>query len=360
MNNTPTPVVSESLRPYIDRKVIPGAVVAVANVDRMLALEAIGSADLSGNPMPVDAMFWIASMTKPINASAVMMLVDEGKICVDDPVEKYLPEFKAQWLVLGGDDDCQLLRRPKNPLRVRHLLGHTGGLPFRSPMEPPAQDVLSLVDAIRIYAQTPLQSEPGAKYAYGNVGPNTAGRIVEVVSGLAYEEFMQKRVFDALGMSDTTFFPTAEQIRRMAQVVKPNADATALEAGFNPWVTAPLDAGNRKPFPGGGLFSTASDIAKFGRMILGRGVWQGRRLISEATLDRFTQTQPGECPDGVHGMGFAVGDIIGHGGAYSTNVTIDHKTGLVMVYMVQLQGTLADAGAGLGAFRTRAAEVYRR
>ena len=146
--------------------------------------------------MRTDALFWIASLAKPMTAAALMMLVDEGQMQLDDPVETYLPEFKGQWLA-----------RPKRPVTVRHLLSHTSGLPFTSALEAPTLDRLPLRDAVQSYAMTPLQFEPGSHYRYSNAGFNTAGRLIEVVSGLPYEEFMRRRLFTPLGMTDTYFKP---------------------------------------------------------------------------------------------------------------------------------------------------------
>ena len=122
-----------------------------------------------------------------------MILVDEGKIALDDPVAKYLPEFRDLWVAAERDGEHVLLKRPKRPITVRDVLSHTSGMPFSSAMENPTLDGLPLRVAVKSYAMTPLQTEPGTKYAYSNAGINTAARILEVVSGMPYEEFLQKR-----------------------------------------------------------------------------------------------------------------------------------------------------------------------
>src|SRR6202023_2783395 len=127
------------------------------------------------------------------------------------------------------DAEHVLLRRPAHPITVREVLNHTSGLPFKSPMEEPTLDGLPLRDAVRSYALVPLQFEPGTKYQYSNAGINTAGRIIEVVSMMPYEEFMDKRLFGPLGMKDTTFWPNEEQLARLAKSYPPNADKTGLE-----------------------------------------------------------------------------------------------------------------------------------
>src|SRR5260370_37175557 len=125
--------------------------------DKVLDVETVGWTDLAGKkPMRADSLFWIASMSKPITATALMMLVDEGKVSVDDPVEKYLPEFKEQWPAAERDKDRLLLRRPHHPITVRNILTHTSGMPATSAMEKPTLDLLRLRDAVRSYAMTPL------------------------------------------------------------------------------------------------------------------------------------------------------------------------------------------------------------
>lgn len=178
------------LQPFIDRHELAGAVILVASKDKVLSLDAVGFSDVAAHKqMQTDSLFWIASQSKPMTATAMMMLVDEGKICLDDPVEKYLPEFKGQMLVAGQDGAHTLLKKPSHPITVKEILSHTSGLPFLSRVEHKI-DTYSLPEAAISYALTPLKFEPGTQYAYGNAGINAAGRIIEVVSGMPYEEFM--------------------------------------------------------------------------------------------------------------------------------------------------------------------------
>src|SRR5262249_48616016 len=153
----------------------------------------------------------------------------------------------------------------------RDCLRHTSGMPFGSALESPTIDKLLLKDAVRSYSITPLQYEPGTKYVYSNAGINTAGRIVEVVSGMSYEEFMAKRLFAPLGMADTTWRPSAEQMKRLAKTYHPTKDGKDLEPMAIAPLAQPLTDPTRQPCPGGGLFSTARDVALFGQMILRGG-----------------------------------------------------------------------------------------
>ncbi len=154
--------VASSLEPFIQAGTIAGAVTLVAGRDRVLALDAVGFADRAARaPMRTDALFWIASQTKPMTASALMMLVDEGSLRLDDPVERYLPEFRELWLAAERDPSHVLLRKPRHPITVREILSHTSGMPFASALEQPTLDMLPLRAAAGSYAITALDFEPG-------------------------------------------------------------------------------------------------------------------------------------------------------------------------------------------------------
>jgi CubicO group peptidase (beta-lactamase class C family) len=202
-------VLAPALQRFVEDGTIPGAVVLVASPDKVLALETLGVADLrTKEPMRADAMFWIASMTKPMTAMALMMCVEEGKLSIDDPVEKHLPEFRNQWLIAEKSPARAVVVKPKRPVTVKDLLTHTSGLTSNSPLDKAALDTLTLREAVITYALTPLRFEPGSEWSYCNPGINTLGRLVEVASGKPFAEFMQERFFDPLGMKDTTFWPT--------------------------------------------------------------------------------------------------------------------------------------------------------
>jgi CubicO group peptidase (beta-lactamase class C family) len=350
--------IAAALQPFVDRHALAGAVTLVADKDKVLSLQAVGFADVAaGKPLRPDALFWIASQSKPITATALMMLVDEGKVRLEDPVEHYLPEFKGQWLVAERGRDHLLLKRPKHPITVREILSHTSGLPFKSALEQPTLDLLPLRVAVRSYAMTPLQFEPGTSYQYANAGINTAGRILEFVSGMPYEEFLQQRLFGPLGMKDTTFWPDGEQLTRLAKSYKPNADKTGLEETTITQLKYPLSDRSRQPMPAGGLFSTARDVGRFCQMILNGGTFGGKRYLSEAAVKQMTSKQTGPGIKQGYGLGWATGGAtFGHGGAYATNMTIDSKRGVITVFMVQHAGFPGDGGKSQAAFRKAAEE----
>jgi CubicO group peptidase (beta-lactamase class C family) len=354
--------IAAALQPFVDRHALAGAVTLVADKDKILSVETVGFADVAASkPMGADSVFWIASQSKPMTATALMMLVDEGKVRLDDPVEKYLPEFKGQWLAVERDNKHVLLKRPEHPITVREILSHTSGMPFKSAMEEPTLDLLPLREAVRSHAMTPLEFEPGSKYQYSNAGINTAGRIIEVASGNDYAEFMQKRLFEPLGMKDTTFWPSSEQLARLAKSYRPNAAKTDLEETTVTQLRYPLDDHKRQPMPAGGLFSTARDVGRFCQMILGHGVFEGKRYLSEASVEQMTTKQTGKHLKDGYGLGWSTGGgRFGHGGAYSTNMTIDPARGLITVFMVQHAGFPRDGNRSQAAFEQAALARFGR
>lgn len=355
------PKLAAALQPFVDSHTLAGAVLLVADKDKVLDVETVGYCDVDAQkPMRPDNVFWIASQSKPITAAALMMLVDEGKVKLDDPVEKYLPEFKGQWWAAEKDADHVLLKKPSHPITVRNVLSHTSGLPFKSPLEEPTLDQLPLAVAVRSYAMTPLIFDPGKGYQYSNAGINTAGRIIEVVSGMPYEDFLDKRLFGPLGMKDTTFWPNEEQLARLAKSYKQNAEKTGLEEITIGQLKYPLnDRQRRYPMPAGGLFSTAHDVARFCQMVLNGGTFEGRRILSEAAVKEMTSRQTPDTLKENYGLGWATGGNVGHGGAFATNMSIDVGRGLITVYMVQHAGP-PEVGKAHGVFVNAAQQAFAK
>jgi CubicO group peptidase (beta-lactamase class C family) len=341
------------LQPLVEDRTFAGAVTLIATKDLIVYLKAVGFRDYSARaPMTTDSLFWIASTSKPMTATALMMLVDEGKVSLDDPVEKYLPEFKGQMVRQRKADaahDAQKSSIPatppvlvpaNHPIRVREILSHTSGLPFKSTAQPGALDLLPLKEAVRSFAAEPLEFQPGTDYAYSNEGLNTAARIIEVVSGIPYEQFMQERLFTPLGMKDTTFWPTTEQLQRLAKTYKADERTKDLiELPINQ-LTYPLDdRQHRHPMPAGGLFSTAEDVLKFCQMILNGGTLNGKQYISTKSLHEMTSRQNGGLGGKEYGLGWTVSkDSIGHGGAFKNGMEIWVAEGRILIFMVQQDG----------------------
>jgi CubicO group peptidase (beta-lactamase class C family) len=335
--------ISERLRPFIDQREIVGAVTLVATPDRIVHLDTQGSADISpATLMLPETIFWIASMTKPILATLVLMLQDEGKLSVDDPVEKYLPEFGTLKTADG---------KPAR-ITIRHLLTHTSGLNEISGAE--AGKVKNLAGLIPLYVAKPVRFEPGTKWMYCQSGINTAARIVEVVSGMPFDEFAQRRLFDPLGMKDTTFYLTDQQLPRLAKSYHRTDKGDLQPASIGILYGKSPTSRERFPAANGGLFSTASDYARFCQMILSDGAYQGKRYLKPESVKRMTTIQTGDLKTGfTPGNGWGLGWCVvrepqgvtamlspgsfGHGGAYGTQAWIDPVKRRIYILMVQRQ-----------------------
>ncbi len=350
-----------SIQGFIDKNELAGAVMLVATNNKILAVETNGWADIEKQkPMKADSVFWIASQSKPITAAALMLLVDEGRVSLDDPVEKFLPEFRGQMVIAEKDKDHILWRKPKHPITVRNILAHTSGLPFRSPIEVPTLDRLSLADRVRSYAMGGLDFEPDSKYQYSNEGINIAGRIIEVVSGKTFEAFLEDRLLRPLGMKDTSFWPTESQTNRIAKAYKPGPSNKGLVETKIEQLQYPLgNRTERTAMPAGGLFATAKDLARFYQMLLNKGMVDNQQLLSQASVAALVQKQtPPNLRDN-YGLGFSVGpNHFGHGGAYSTNSSADSKSGLILVWLVQHAGFPGEGGKSHDAFRKEAQLLF--
>ena len=367
------PQVSGAMQKAVQEGEISGAVTMVVTKDKILHCEATGLADIDRKePMRPESLFWIASMTKPVTAVAVLMLQDAGKLKVSDPVAKYIPEF-ANLKTPSG--------RPAG-LTIAQLLTHTSGL-GEAPREGAAQ-AKTLADLVPLFLAAPMQYEPGAKWSYTQSGINVASRIVEVVSGQSFDVFVQERILDPLGMKSTTFYPSRKHGLHLATGYKKNANSGALEAvpplrGFGTEGHPPL--GN------GGLFSTGPDYARFCQMLLGGGSLQGKRYLSPEAMKLLTIVQTGDLPTGFfqserfgnHGnnYGWGIGTCIlrtphpgvaamlspgtfGHGGAWGTQAWIDPVRGVAFVLMVQRADfPNSDASEVRRAFQQAAVEAIK-
>ena len=344
-----------ALQKYVDNNTVAGVVAAIGSREGIIASEAIGSLNREQKlAMPVDAVFRIASMTKPITAIAIMMLVDEGRLSVDDPVEKHLLEFKGQLLIESKEEEKVVLKKPARAILIRDLLTHTSGLPGGFPAgisDHYFRRQLTLGEAVAISSQRPLEFEPGTKWAYCNAGIDTLGRIVEVVSGMPFEQFLERRLFFPLGMFDTTFYPNDEQLQRLAALYE-NKDGKLNPTGFQ--LIGPTKNA-RHPIPAGGLFSTAHDLGHLYRLMLTRGAIGELRLLSEKSVDEMTKLQIGDLaggftpgvsmgfgwqvtrkPEGVHEM-MSAGSF-GHGGAFGTQGWIDPVKDVFVILLIQRTG----------------------
>jgi CubicO group peptidase (beta-lactamase class C family) len=343
------------MQEFVDRQDIAGAVTVVGRRSGVVSVEAVGRLDIENDrAMPKDAIFRIASMTKPITAIGIMILADEGQLAVDDPVERHLPEFRGPMLVASRTADTVTLKKPARAITVRDLLTHTSGMPGGAP--PGLSDLYTrrsrtLAEAVMAFSQRPLEFEPGSKWAYCNAGIDTLGRIIEVASGKSYEEFLHERVFEPLGMNDTTCFLRPNQRGRLAGLYD-KKDGKLVPAA-NAIIGVGEDA--RYPLPAGGLCSTGADLARLYQMMLHRGEYNGRRIVSESAVATMTTLQTGDLTTGfTPGMGFGFGWAVvrepqgvtamlspgtyGHGGAFGTQGWIDPHKDLFVILLIQRVG----------------------
>jgi CubicO group peptidase (beta-lactamase class C family)/acetyl esterase/lipase len=334
-------VIRERMGQSITAREIAGAVTLVATPDRVIHLDASGHASLEpSEPMQTDAIFWIASMSKPVLATLLLMLQDEGLLSVDDPVEKYLPEFK----------DLKTADGKPARVTIRHLLTHTSGMGEISAAQ--ARECRTLADAIPLYITRPVAFTPGSKWAYCQSGINTGGRIAEVVTGEPLDKLLQRRLFGPLGMKDTTFYLTEQQLPRLARSYR-RTDKGELEPTAIGFLHGKSPTSrDRFPAPNGGLFSTAADYARFCQMVLRGGELDGKRYLKPETVKLMTTIQTGDLKTGfTPGNGWGLGWCVvrepqgitamlspgsfGHGGAYGTQAWIDPAAKRIYILMVQ-------------------------
>jgi len=339
---------------YVDRQQTAGTVTLVARKGKVISLEAVGWQDREAKlPMKADSIFQIASMTKPVTAMGIAMLEEEGKLSIEDPVEKHLPEFRGQQIIQKREGSTITLGKPSRLITIKDLLTHTSGLRGGSP--PGFGDLYAkrnrtLAEATIAISQWPLEFEPGTKWAYCNTGIDTLGRIIEVCSGKTYEAFLEERLFRPLGMKDTFFYPDPEQKKRVATLYKKDKDGLARSENFLG------DAvGGKFPLPAGGMFSTAPDMVKLYQMVLDKGISDGKRYLSEAAIEKMTRNHTGDLRAGftdgiVMGLGWQVvgsptgvtemlsPGTFGHGGAFGTQGWIDPRKEMIFILMVQRSG----------------------
>jgi len=325
-----------AMQQAVQAKQAAGVVTLVMEAGKVVHHSAIGMADIGkGIKMEKDALFWIASMTKSVNASAIMILADEGKLTLDEPASRWLPELAKVRL-----DDGSV---PIKPITLRMLLSHTAGIAF--PPRKPSDGAISLKSYVASLIKTPLAFQPGSAYEYG-FGPTIAGRILEIVSGMKYETFLQMRLFGPLGMKDTQFNPDEPHRARIAQTYKMDEDTQELVIGYNPFITSDARVTHMVE-PSGGLFSTAADMGRFYAMIAAGGELDGVPILSKKAVKDMTEPVFAGGKSLNYACGWQVNTekqrtcsampvgSYGHGGAFATNGWIDPVHQIATVFLVQ-------------------------
>jgi CubicO group peptidase (beta-lactamase class C family) len=356
------------MKEYVDAGKTAGVVTLVARHGKVAAFDAVGYQDLESKaPMKSDTIFRIASVTKPITCAGIMTLVDEGRVSTLDPVEKFLPEFKGLKVNPCGTRaglNCSAVT-PARPVNLLDLMTHASGLPGSAPAGSAAP--ATLTESVARVSRATLLFEPGTEWNYSNIGIAALGRVIEVVSGKSFEQFMAERIFEPLAMKDTTFFVPAEKESRVASVYSYEADGlkrvTMQRAKF--------------PAPEGGLFSTANDLARFHQMILNKGMLDTRRVLSAAAVEAMTTSQTGTIKAGFapgvgHGFGFevvretlgtyrynSIGSFV-KGGAYRTYGFGDPTKDLIGILLMQRTNGGGDVADEINSFLALAAAAIER
>ncbi len=364
--------ISKAVQQSIDDKRIAGAVTLVARHGHVVWFKAQGMSDREASkPMRPDSIFRICSMSKPITSVAVMMLYEEGKFLLEDPISKYLPEFKDQKVLVKPANGKPYTIPATREITIRDLLRHTSGLTYNwngdlGPLYEKANVAAGLLpydgtigDSVKRLAPLPLLFNPGERFEY-SLSVDVLGRLVEVVSGKPLDEFFRTRIFEPLGMKDASFFPPENKLDRLT-----TAYTYYDEKGLNRFPDTPITEGTfsysadypykgaKKLFSGGGgLTSTAEDYARFCQMMLNGGKWGNTRLLSRKSVELMTHDQLGKIgPEQAFGLGFGVAGVktpleeLGTPGSYSwggffyTAFSIDPKEELVIVFMGQLHPT---------------------
>jgi CubicO group peptidase (beta-lactamase class C family) len=347
-----------AMQRFVDDHTVAGVVTLVADGGKVIESNAYGMADIdAGRKMQKDTIFQIMSMTKPVTAIGIMMLAEEGKLALRDPVEQYLPEFRNQRVATNVGPDSGRLGAPEHPITIRDLMTHTAGIQDAAPAsihDYPQLMNVPLADVVKALARQPLLFQPGTQWSYSSPGIEILGRIIEVCSGQKYEDFIASRILKPLGMKDSFFFPPADKLDRIAMVYV-KREGRLVPAGGSILAGDPAKhrAGAVFPAPGWGLYSTAEDLLHLYRMMLNKGVYEGHRYLSTFSVRMMTEPHT----TGIHPVGWMIGadyglawEVVtqplgelaghlkgayGHGGAFGTQGWIDPASGVISIMLIQ-------------------------
>lgn len=361
--------INQLVQRYVDAGQVTGAITMVSRKGQVAHFEAQGLMDLEAKtPMRKDAIFRMASMSKPITGVAILMLMEEGKLRLGDPVSRFIPEFKGAKVAIARAAAAAAPAGQPRPepeiypvpaerdITIRDLMTHTSGLESGGAGTRPGARLAprSTASNLAAYVPTlgavPLDFQPGSQWRYSALaGIEVLGRIVEIASGQTFDQFLKQRIFDPLEMKDTAFFPTDDRMPRVVTLYD-ERDGKLVRIDTPAWLaTRTLFSG------GGGLWSTADDYIRFGQMLVNGGVLNGKRLLSPRTVDLMASNHVGELYTGigraVKGMGFGLTvDVVldhvaagrrvssgsfGWGGAFGTYFWVDRKEQLVGLLMIQ-------------------------
>lgn len=341
----------DALKPYVEDGRLPGAI-CVFYKDGVQETCCIGYADAaSRRPIKMSSAFMQCSQTKGFCGVTIAKLVEEGRISLDDPVSKYLPEFEELWVLDSEKDGIKTLHKAKNVLTVRMALNHTGGFPFE--ISAKRLDVRGggwsggapIRQAASVAAASPLMFEPGTQVQYSNTGIDIGAAVVEAVTGMKWENYLKQEVLDPLGMESTWFWPTDRQIENKIELYEYQEDAPARWVEEMGWEQRPYNDSHVFASAGAGLWTTAEDQLKFYKMLMNLGLGEnGVRILKEETVKSILAVSTR--PEGFEGYSLGLGapekdsqeSWFGHGGAWGTNCSVNWHTRELRLWVVQKAG----------------------
>ena len=355
LDNSGTTFAKDALAPFAESGEMPGAI-SVFYKGGLQEVALLGFADTDAKrPVSVDDVYMQCSQTKGFCGVTVAILVEEGKISLDDPVSKYLPEFKNLWVLESESNGVRRVVKAKNELTVRMVMNHTGGFAFELPnfhamggwsRRMPLRSVAATAAAL------PLNFDPGTRVQYSNVGIDIGAAVVEVVSGMRWEDFLKARVLDPLGMKSSTFWPTDAQLASKMELYDVKGGEKAKWRKDNPSMQRPYGDDRVFSSAGAGLWTTVRDQLKFYKMLMNLGVGEnGARILKEETVKSIlaVSTRPhGKTADGKDFGGYSLGlaapvvdgddEWFGHGGAWGTNGMVNWHRRELKLWAVQFCG----------------------
>ena len=351
VKDSKTTYAKEVLQPYVDNGQLAGAI-SVFYKDGVQETCCVGYADVEAKrPIKLDNVFMQCSQTKGFCGVTIAKLVEQGKISLDDPVSKYLPEFKELWVQESEKDGVKTLRKAKNTLTVRMVLNHTGGFPFEASVK--RNDVRGggwsggapLRQVAAVAASSPIMFEPGEGELYSNTGIDIGAAIVEVVTGMKWEDYLKQEVLDPLGMKSTSFWPTDKQLKKKIELYAFKKDAPAQWVEEMAWQQRPYNDSHVFASAGAGLWTTAADQLKFYKMLMNLGMGDnGVRILKEETVKSILActTRPKNMGGYSLGLAAPVNDTenswFGHGGAWGTNCMVNWHKKQLRLWVIQSAG----------------------
>ena len=346
-----TSYAKDALQEYVESGQLPGAI-SVLYKDGVQETCCIGYADVeSKRPITMNSAFMQCSQTKGFCGVTIAKLVEEGRLSLEDPVSKYLPEFETLWVRVEKSDSVIVLNKAKNVLTVRMVMNHTGGFPFEASVKRREargggwSGGARVRQVASVAAETMLRFEPGTNVRYSNTGIDIGAAIVEIITGMRWEDYLKKAVLDPLGMKDTWFWPTDKQIENKIELYEYQENAPAVWVEEMAWEQRPYNDDHVFASAGAGLWTTANDQLKFYKMLMNLGLGDnGARILKEETVKNLlaVSTRPAELGGYSLGLTAPVEDTedswFGHGGAWGTNCSVNYHKKELRMWVVQRAG----------------------